>query len=315
MAELGRRLQEVRMRLLVMGDQKGPSRFDLPGAEFHSLQDQQRLPLALAAVLPPCHYARKNLGYLLAIRDGASAIYETDDDNAPAANWRPYEANVSAQRVFESGWCNAYRLFTDEWIWPRGFPLRLAGEHVAPPTVAASPEVRASPIQQGLSDGSPDVDAVWRLLGDRDIRFKPRPSVRLAAGTWCPFNSQNTWWWPQAYTLMYLPSTCLFRMTDIWRSFIAQRCLWEMGHEVVFTAADTIQQRNTHDLMKDFADEIPGYLRNEELVNTLADLRLADGPQSAGENLMRCYDALTARSFFAGQEIPLVRAWLADVQG
>ena len=38
--------------------------------------------------------------------------------------------------------------------------------------------------------------------------------------------------------LMYLPSTCTFRMTDIWRSLIAQRCLWELGQGVVFHAAD-----------------------------------------------------------------------------
>jgi hypothetical protein len=38
--------------------------------------------------------------------------------------------------------------------------------------------------------------------------------------------------------LLYLPSHCCFRMTDIWRSFIAQRCLWELGHWVVCQAPE-----------------------------------------------------------------------------
>jgi len=32
--------------------------------------------------------------------------------------------------------------------------------------------------------------------------------------------------------LMYLPIKASFRMTDIYRSFVAQRCLWELGEGV-----------------------------------------------------------------------------------
>src|SRR5207249_11309298 len=53
--------------LVVIGDRKGPSHFDLAGAEFHSLAEQKKLSFRLAALLPEGHYSRKHLGYLLAL--------------------------------------------------------------------------------------------------------------------------------------------------------------------------------------------------------------------------------------------------------
>jgi len=172
-----------------------------------------------------------------------------------------------------------------------------------------------SPIQQGLADLSPDVDAVWRLVLDREIRFKAASSIALKPGVWCPFNSQSTWWWPDAYPLMYLPSFCTFRMTDIWRSFVAQRCLWEMGGMLSFQAADVVQRRNQHNLMRDFSDEIPGYMRNDELVKTLEDLSLERSREAVSSNMLRCYEALVRRDIFPAKELRLVRAWLKDLEG
>ena len=87
----------------------------------------------------------------------------------------------------------------------------------------------ACPIQQGLADGNPDVDAIFRLVLPLPMNFGRKPPIALCRGAWCPFNSQNTSWWPAAYPLLYLPAYCSFRMTDIWRSFVAQRICWENG--------------------------------------------------------------------------------------
>jgi hypothetical protein len=148
---------------------------------------------------------------------------------------------------------------------------------------------------------------------DREITFRNDPSVVVPPGTWCPFNSQTTWWWPVAFPLLYLPSCCSFRMTDIWRSFVAQRCLWEFGAGVVFHAPEVVQQRNTHVLLRDFEDEIPGYLANERMVSILGGLSLGRGPASVGSNLLRCYEALVGQGFLPSAEMPLVEAWLRDL--
>ncbi len=170
------------------------------------------------------------------------------------------------------------------------------------------------PIQQGLVDGSPDVDAVWRLVFRGDFRFRPGPSVCLPPGSWCPFNSQSTWWWAEAFPLMYLPSHCSFRMTDIWRSFVAQRCLWETGRGVVFHPAEMVQERNVHDLMRDFAEEIPGYRGNEEIARLLSGANLAPGAGALFDNWMKCYSILAGKGFFPREELELAAAWRRDLE-
>src|SRR5947209_13412908 len=125
---LVRSLKEAGGRLIAVGDQKGPARFDpapdAPGlSEFYPLARQKELPYSLAAFLPTKHYARKNLGYLVAMSQGAARVYETDDDNMPADGWKPFPLRVAAQSAAPRPWMNVYRLFADELIWPRGFPL------------------------------------------------------------------------------------------------------------------------------------------------------------------------------------------------
>jgi STELLO glycosyltransferase-like protein len=311
---LALRLEEIGATLLIVGDERGPVRYEQDSTELISLEDQYRLPFSLPPLLPTNHYARKNLGYLVAFSRKSLCIYETDDDNAPNDSWTMREIRTSVQRVAPRRWVNVYRMFTDQPIWPRGFPLESASEAS---TWAHDRDVSIeqvdAPIQQGLPDRSPDVDAVWRLVMERTLTFDPAPSVWLPPGSWCPFNSQSTWWWPPAFPLMYLPSHCTFRMTDIWRSFVAQRCLWELEAGLVFHAPEVIQDRNRHDLLKDFEHEIPGYLNNQRITQTLADLTLGSGSGAVGDNLIRCYEALVAGGFLPPDEIPLLQAWLTDI--
>lgn len=325
--ELHRRLQEVGGRLIVSGDAKGPVSWELPGSDFLSLEDQNATGFSLAAALPTGHYARKNIGYLYAFRAGADCIYETDDDNTPLDFWKLRAEKVKKVRViggsgpasdfqhfkrsgFASEWVNVYRHFSQNSnIWPRGLPLNRIGSAVADfrPT---SFELCPAPIQQGLVNGSPDVDAVWRLTQGRRFEFDQNDSVWLAPGQWCPFNTQSTWWFPKAYALMYVPSFCSFRICDIWKSFIAQRCLWAMGFGVVFHAPEVFQQRNEHNLMRDFEDEVPGYLNNARMADVLDGLLLSGHPAS---DLRTCYEALVKEAFFPGKELALVDCWLDDL--
>ena len=309
------RLRPLGAQLLVAGDRKGPASFEADGAVFLDIDAQMASPFELARLGPVGHYTRKNIAYLEAIRRGARCLYETDDDNAPLPQWSPREEIVDAHRIDAPGWVNVYRCFSEGRIWPRGLPLDavVRSNAQAPVMEAAAHPVRA-PIQQGLANGSPDVDAVWRLVLDAPFDFDDGPSVVLAPGSWCPFNSQSTWWWPDAFPLLYLPSFCSFRMTDIWRSFIAQRCLWELGLGVVFHAAEVVQDRNEHDLMRDFNDEIPGYQRNRELARVLADTSLLPGVGAVDDNLQRCYEVLVRHGFFAREELDLLAAWRAGLE-
>jgi hypothetical protein len=300
------------LSLVVMGDRKTPAVEWPEGSTFYGIDAQKDLGCTLATLLPENHYARKNLGYLVAMSSGATCIYDTDDDNAPLDTWQPRPQRTVARPCLEQGWINAYRWFSDVHIWPRGLPLQNA--HCAtPPSRLGEVAGIDAPIQQGLANGSPDVDAAWRLLMDQEVEFEVADSVSLPAGAWCPFNSQSTWWFPAAYPLLYLPSFVSFRMTDIWRSFIAQRCLWALGHGVVFHGAEVFQDRNPHNLMRDFEQEVPGYLGNVRFREVLEAIALRPGPDEAGANLHRCYEALIGADLVPAKEMALVESWLVDI--
>jgi hypothetical protein len=298
---------------IVAGDTRSPDSFRLEGCEFLGISEQKQLPFRLAGLLPDRNYAKKNLAYLQAIRKGHSMIIETDDDNIPAAGfWDPRQAEVSGRLDHSGSWTNVYRYFSAQPIWPRGFSLR----HVKTPS--AAPDMRLetcfSPIQQTLVDDNPDVDAIYRLCLELPFRFLPGEPVILEKGSICPFNSQNTTWFKPAFPLLYLPSYCSFRMCDIWRSFIAQRVLWTTGWRLSFHPANARQQRNEHDLIQDFEEEIDGYLHNHTIVDGLRALHLKEGAGHLHDNLKRCYEWMSAQGYLDPKELPLLEAWLLDLK-
>jgi hypothetical protein len=297
----------------IIGDKKTPDDFKLGDSRFYSLKSQLESDYSLAKILPQGHYSRKNLGYLECIRLGFDCIYETDDDNAPKKNWKIPSINrtTTVYTNMKSKWINVYKLFTDENIWPRGLPLNEINNEFQFPQIIED-RTKEYPIQQGLADIAPDVDAVWRLVFNKNVNFEKNEIISIEKNFWCPFNSQNTWWFKSAFLLMYLPSYCSFRMTDIWRSFIAQRCLWEIDSELLFFGSDVNQERNIHDLMKDFKDEIPGYLLNENIIKILINLELSKGQENVADNLLRCYTVLVENNIFEKEELDLVNAWIND---
>ena len=300
-------------RFVIVGDTKSPRDFSLPGTDFLDIDRQLASPFRFARACPTGHYARKNVGYLEAMRGGARLIVETDDDNVPRSSFfHRRERRHSVKIVATATWVNVYRYFSDALIWPRGLPLDRITAHLPDFTELESGEVDC-PIQQGLADANPDVDAIYRLLLPLPQNFRIDRRIALAPRTWCPFNSQNTAWWPDAYPLMYLPAYCSFRMTDIWRSFVAQRIAAVNGWHILFHEATVEQDRNQHDLMRDFADEVPGYLNNERIRATLENVPIKPGIDAIAENLRCCYAALVGLGVVGADELTLLDAWLQDI--
>src|SRR3954471_7163648 len=118
---------------VVIGDAKSPPDFSLDGCRYFDLAGQRQTGFALAPLAPVGHYARKNLGYLAALRAGATLILETDDDNIPLdAFWAPRSRQATAALVDTPGWLNVYRHFSDARLWPRGLPLDAVQDPVVP---------------------------------------------------------------------------------------------------------------------------------------------------------------------------------------
>lgn len=306
---------EQGFHFLVVGDSKSPHHFDLPGCEFWSLSRQLESDFQFARLCPTQHYARKNIGYLSAIRNNATFIRDTDDDNLPRPSfWKAPQQRQHVRTAEGTGWLNVYSWFTDATIWPRGLPLEKVRERL--PDWNALPEEESDcPIQQGLADENPDVDAIYRLILPLPQSFRADRRVALSRGAWCPFNSQNTTWFPEAYPLLYLPAYCSFRMTDIWRSFIAQRIAWANNWNILFHEPTVWQERNEHNLMRDFADEVPGYINNSRIAAELSALPIKAGASCLGDNLRVCYARLIELDLIGQKEMPLLEAWLDDISG
>jgi hypothetical protein len=300
-------------QFIVVGDVPSPRDFRIQGCDFYGLEEQYVTGFRFARLCPTRHYARKNLGYLLAMRAGAQLIVETDDDNIPREEfWNERIRRQSVPTFKGEGWVNVYRYFTDANIWPRGLPL---DEVRKPVCDFDSLEVHDAdcPIQQGLADENPDVDAIYRLVEPLPQSFMRERSLALGAGAWCPFNSQNTTWWSEAFMLLYLPAYCSFRMTDIWRSFVAQRIAWEQGWNVLFHGPTVWQERNEHNLMRDFKDEVPGYLHNAAIREALGGLKLKPGASNIAASLRACYAKLVEMTLVDERELELLDAWIEDL--
>lgn len=298
---------------IVVGDTKSPADFSLPGCHYSSIESQRELPFGLAALLPEKHYARKNLGYLLAMERGADIIIETDDDNYPSPSfWSERSATIESYQCLNTGWLNMYRYFSDSVIWPRGFPLEYI-KNSLPPINDSSFDSHYCPIQQGLADKNPDVDAIYRLTMELPFDFKQSQPVAIGSGCWSPFNSQNTTWFKDAFLLLYIPSYCSFRMCDIWRSFIAVRICWANNWNVLFHAPTVYQERNEHSLLGDFSDEISGFLNNSNICKELEKLDIASGVENIPEGLIKCYETFINNRLIEKCEIKLLEKWLSDV--
>lgn len=102
-------------------------------------------------------------------------------------------------------------------------------------------------------------------------------------------------------------------MTDIWRSFITQRILWTCGWSLLFHNSSVYQERNEHNLMKDFSDEIPGYNNNDRICQLLMELDLRNGQDKIAENMIICYSKLIDAGFVGSAEMSLLEAWIGDV--
>ena len=192
-------------------------------------------------------------------------------------------------------------------IWPRGLQINSINQINQKNIKNAQLNIG---VWQHLADGNPDVDAIYRLVINKKIIFEKNGNFVLDKNLFCPFNSQNTFWSSKAFLFMYLPCTVAFRYTDILRSYICQKLLWNKNMHLGFSSASVEQKRNYHDLMKDFKDEITMYEtvnRVIEILNNISIDKLNDS-----EALLLIYESLANEKIVSFEEVELVQLWIND---
>lgn len=297
--------------LIVVGDTKTPKNWNCPGVTYLSPDIQERMNNDVIGKLPWKSYSRKISGYIYAIDNGAEIIADTDDDNIPYVDWGvSFDSIFSGDVISHNGFVNIYNFFTNEKVWPRGFPLNKIlssySENIQIEKVTNKPNNIG--VFQFLADEDPDVDAIYRLTNNKPIFFDKRHPINLNPGAVCPFNSQNTFFRKETFPLLYLPVHVNFRFTDILRGFIAQPILWAAGYTLCFGHATAIQKRNPHDYLIDFESEIPCFLYPEKIMDLLN--KTVSSNQTISENLLASYEILYNNKFVIKDELKLVESWV-----
>ena len=302
---------------IVVGDKKTPKNFNLRNCLFVDYKKKIKgLNFPKFCLLNS--YARKNIGYLISIKNNTNIIVETDDDNMPLKNFfKPINLFEKAKIISKKNdWLNIYNYFLKNSkikIWPRGLPLDKI--NFSSDKIIKKSKLLPISVVQSVCNGNPDVDAIFRLMNknEKNIKFLPNLKFFLDQNTYCPFNSQSTTWIRECFPLLYLPSFCSMRTTDIWRSLIAQVILNNNNKKILFISPNVFQIRNEHDLLSDFESEIPVYLKNKKLINLLSELSLKKGSNNYIENLVKCYEALVKKNFLPKKELILLNYWVKDL--
>jgi len=254
--------------LVVVGDKKtrdGPwreleSRHGNPKLVFLGAGNQTTLPYSIVKRIPWNHFGQKNIAYLYAIHHGAEMVYDWDDDNHLL---EPLQANllfsirncVSKARHNEAWQLRGLRLFQlhmqhHQWnpypafcpsdkegqprfLWPRGQPLSsIRDNKTFSGGVTESQQLLNNcskiGVFQSLANHNPDVDAIYRMVGDIPIYFRGGGDIRvLPKGTFAPWNAQATLITKRALWGLLLPVSVTGRVSDIWRSYITSRLMWD----------------------------------------------------------------------------------------
>ena len=216
----------------------------------------------------------------------------------------------------DTGLFNPYAHFGQETIWPRGYPVERISE--TNKYTYRLCKTKRPAVQQGLVNGDPDVDAIFRLTRKNDrarinVTFdSAAPPISLAPRTFCPYNSQNTLFHYEAFWSLVLPMTVTMRVTDIWRSYWAQGLLPLIGERLVFLPPNALQFRNAHSYLKDFKDEMDLYLKAGNLVKLLTDWKCARN------SLVECGSelayAMAGQGMWNAAEAEMIDMWFNDLK-
>uniref|UniRef100_A0A3Q7G0D7 Uncharacterized protein n=1 Tax=Solanum lycopersicum TaxID=4081 RepID=A0A3Q7G0D7_SOLLC len=209
---------------------------------------------------------------------------------------------------------NPYIHFGQRSVWPRGLPLENVGE-IGHEEFYTEIFGGKQLIQQGISNGLPDVDSVFyftRKAGFEafDIRFDEHaPKVALPQGMMVPVNSFNTLFHSSAFWGLMLPVSVSTMASDVLRGYWTQRMLWEIGGYVV-VYPPTIHRY----------DRIEGYPFSEEKdlhvnVGRLTKFLVAwrSSKHRLFEKILELSYAMAEEGFWTVQDVKFTAAWLQDL--
>ena len=311
---------------------------------YLSVEAQQQINNCFVTSTPFQSFARKNVGYLYAIRHGAQVIFDFDDDNIlklralekhllkPAAPWT-IQPNIGPRsiraRVKVPVLSNNSSLVVNPYLymgpsvtdtWPRGLPLEYVKHDVADlNTLVGDMPIDHVGIIQFVADGNPDVDAIYRLTKTIPFTFQDDlTSLKLLIPqhTYAPYNAQATLHFYNSFWGALLPVTVTGRVSDIWRSYFTQRIMHGLDIGLVFAPPVVVQERNAHNYLADMDAEWDLYMKTQALVQFLSEWEQGRDIGASTVNpslplvLERLWVALYERGYIELADVEALQQWL-----
>jgi hypothetical protein len=252
---------------------------------------------------------RRNIGMLLAYRNGADIAIAIDDDNfVTNQDFVGLHGVVGTSREMAihastSGWLNVCGFLEADGnarFYHRGYPRKMRwteDKHF----VTTQRARRRIAVNAGFWLDNPDIDALTRMERQpvvRGFQSSWAGNIALDPGTWSPFNSQNTAIMREVLPAYFL-SPYTGRYDDIWASYIVNRIAEHFGDVICFGEPLVRQQRNPHDLWQDLDAERNGMILTDDFCAALRSIPLT------GDSYHQCFGQIA-------DALPL--AWPEDRQ-
>jgi hypothetical protein len=302
--------------VIIVGDKKTSDCYFKEKCIYLDINIQDEMFPVISKLIPYNHYARKNIGYLYAIKNNYTIIYETDDDNIPYDRFDSAINNNITKMIEDETceWINIFKYFTNNsWIWPRGYPLSLIQKNQTPQFRIDDSVDKTPSIINGLVENDPDVDAIFRLSSNINIKINWLENKRIIVSNknMCVFNTQNTFWIDSdIYFLLLLPCSVSFRYCDILKSIIANIILRKKNKNIAFISPNVYQLRNEHDLIKDFQSEYSMYINNENILDFISNGIDTIDLHNDKALLKTIYNNLFEKKIITELDIQICEEWL-----
>ncbi|KAL5137642.1 putative glycosyltransferase STELLO1 [Glycine soja] len=324
-----RRLVKMKgWQVVAVGGSNTPSDWTLKGAIFLSLEEQVNLGFRVVDYLPYDSFVRKSVGYLFAIQHGAKKIFDADDrgeviDGDLGKHFDVELVGEAARQEVLLQYShdnpnrtvvNPYVHFGQRSVWPRGLPLENVGE-IGHEEFYTQVFGGKQFIQQGISNGLPDVDSVFYFtrksgLEAFDIQFDEHaPKVALPQGMMVPVNSFNTMYHSPAFWALMLPVSVSTMASDVLRGYWGQRLLWEVGGYVV-VYPPTVHRYDRIEAYP-FSEEKDLHVNVGRLINYLISWR--SDKHRLFEKILDLSFAMAEEGFWTEKDVKLTAAWLQDL--
>lgn len=246
--------------LVVVGDLKTPhdAYAGIRGTYLHPTQ-QVAIDTELSQEIDWNCIQRRNFGFLWAHDHGARVVATVDDDNVPLLGWGS-SADLLRQTVSmtvvsaENHAVDPINYSTGGGAesWHRGFPIQeLKGRY----RVEREERNVVPLVVADIWEGDPDVDAICRMTFEETNLLYYDHAFPFTSANPAPFNSQNTFL-DASLLKDYFMFPGVGRMDDIFGAYHLEAVT---GVRPVFNRPSVRQDRNLHDLTKDFEQEVLGY--------------------------------------------------------